>query len=546
MQEEKFDGDGWVNHGPCPNADCLSSDAFNFNTVSCSGKCHSCGLRYPRDMRNLADWTEEQYPRQAGEWREKPTMTLVKKEEPKEMLTATYRSVRDVGADTLKFYNCQTYVNSKNEPVKQEYIYPSGGIKTRYMPKEFSAKGLKSDELFGMNLWNAGTCKAVTITEGELDAMSAYQMCNNPKYPSAFVSLPSSTPSHKLWANVDKWLKSFDKIILSIEHDDSGNAIAQRIANLYPNKVYRMQHDTLKDANEFLQAGKKTEFFQAWLHAKKYTPENVYNSPQDFIKLYDNHEDHNYVETGIQDFDELCLGLMQGHFTLFKAQTGIGKTEFMRYLEYQILKNNPDVSIAAWHMEETKLRTLLGLVSYEIEDNVTRPDLIKEKGLDGRVREAIHKLTHKERFYQFFLNDEDDPLDLLSHIRYLSQACGVKYVFFEPIQDIAASLGAEESKEQFLADLSVRLSKLAAELGVGIVTIGHTNDDGAVKYCRMIEQRASVVVELQRDKMSENPEERNTTKLLVTKNRPVGPTGYAGQLKFNTDTFMLSEKYGDM
>jgi hypothetical protein len=55
---------------------------------------------------------------------------------------------------------------------------------------------------------------------------------------------------------------------------------------------------------------------------------------------------------------------------------------------------------------------------------------------------------------------------------------------------------AEESKEQFLADLSVRLSKLAAELGVGIVTIGHTNDDGAVKYCRMIEQRASVVVDL--------------------------------------------------
>ena len=38
----------------------------------------------------------------------------------------------------------------------------------------------------------------------------------------------------------------------------------------------------------------------------------------------------------------------------------------------------------------------------------------------------------------------------------------------------------------------------------------------------MIEQRASVVVDLQRDKMSEDREERNTTKLLVTKNRLVG------------------------
>lgn len=119
-------------------------------------------------------------------------------------------------------------------------------------------------------------------------------------------------------------------------------------------------------------------------------------------------------------------------------------------------------------------------------------------------------------------------------------------MFFEPIQDIAASLGADESKEQFLSDLAVRLSKLAAELGVGIITIGHTNDDGAIKYCRMIEQRASVVVELQRNKMAEDVNERNTTKLLVTKNRPVGPTGFAGQLKFNPDTFMLSESYGDI
>lgn len=62
----------------------------------------------------------------------------------------------------------------------------------------------------------------------------------------------------------------------------------------------------------------------------------------------------------------------------------------------------------------------------------------------------------------------------------------------------------------------------------------------------MIEQRASVVVELQRNKMAEDVNERNTTKLLVTKNRPVGPTGFAGQLKFNPDTFMLSESYGDI
>jgi hypothetical protein len=194
-------------------------------------------------------------------------------------------------------------------------------------------------------------------------------------------------------------------------------------------------------------------------------------------------------------------------------------------------------------MEETKLRSLLGLVSYYSNKNLTRKDLIEQEQAEEEVQRAIVDITKDERLYQFFLNDEDDPLDILGHIRYLSQACGVRYVFFEPIQDIAANMAGDESKEQFLADLSVRLSKLAAELGVGIITIGHTNDDGAVKYCRMIEQRASVVVELQRDKMSEDADERNTTRLLVTKNRPVGPTGYAGQLSFDPASFTLKEKY---
>lgn len=537
----------WKAHQPCPYEECGSTDAFSYNLESCAGRCHSCERKYPRSKDKKFDWAEDEYPTLSDKdsWDTMEQQKVELKPVPQEILTSVYRTVRGINSETMRFYGVKTKVNSQGEEVAQDYIYPSGGVKTRYFPKQFSAKNLKSDELFGMNLWNAGSGRIVTVCEGELDAMSAYQMCRRPKYNSAFVSLPSATPSSKLWANVSEWLGSFDKIVLSIEHDEQGNAVAQRIANLFPNKVYRVQHDKYKDANEFLEAGQTEAFFHAWFNAKKYTPENVLNTTDQFMKLYRDSGDHVSIPTGIQDFDDLAVGLMQGHFTLFKAQTGIGKTEFMRYLEHHILKNHPDIKIAIWHMEETKLRSLLGLVSYDLNKNVTRKDLIDDAGLGKEVEESIARLSVDERLFQFFLNDEDDPLDLLGHIRYLSQACGVNYVFFEPIQDISANLAGEESKEQFLADLSVRLSKLAAELGVGIVTIGHTNDDGAVKYCRMIEQRASVVVELLRDKMSEDPDERNTTKLLVTKNRPVGPTGFAGQLKFNPETFVLEQKYAE-
>ena len=205
----------------------------------------------------------------------------------------------------------------------------------------------------------------VTIWKGELDAMSVYQMLSDNRYQQpVVVSLPSAKPSRKLWENVHEWLSSFKEIILSIDNDEAGNAIALKIAKMYPNKVRRVIHDKYKDANEFLKAGAAKEFRSAWLNSDKYTPDNVINTTNQFLNLYNKADDHIYVETGLAEFDEMCLGLMQGHFTLFKAQTGIGKTEFMRYLEFKILADYPQIKIAIWHMEETKLRSILGLASY--------------------------------------------------------------------------------------------------------------------------------------------------------------------------------------
>jgi len=158
------------------------------------------------------------------------------------------------------------------------------------------------------------------------------------------------------------------------------------------------------------------------------------------------------------------------------------------------------------------------------------------------VLQAITDLTKDENFYQFYLSDGDGGDALIEQIRFFSQAAGCKFVFFEPIQDVVVG-SSEESKESMLADLSIRLSKLAAELNVGIITIAHTNESGDPKYCKMIGQRASVIINLDRDKESEDYDERNTTYLRVEKNRPCSEEGPAGKMRFNTDTFTLREVY---
>jgi twinkle protein len=480
------------NHQPCPYVDCGSSDAFSYETELMIGKCHSCESAYPSKKATFS-WAKEIYPTKGVN-----NMGVVDYT-PKRIEQAgngKFVAMRGITERTMEDFGVLTYDD------RQEYVYPSGGKKVRTLKeKGFYAKdGFKGDELFGMNLFTAGCSKIVTITEGELDALSVAQMLKS-SYTNPVVSLPSATPSRKLWENCKDWLNSFDKIVLSVDTDEAGNAVADKIAKLFPNKVYRVPHETYKDANEFLQAGKGNDFKSAWWNARKYTPENILNTTDQFLSLYNDTPEHQYVETGIVALDDKILGLMQGHFTVIKAPTGIGKTEVMRFLEYNMLQKG--IPIAAWHLEETKLRSLLGLVSYDCKENLTRRDLIDEKKAHDRVVKSIESLTKDENFYQFYLGDGQGTEELLEQIRFFREACGVRYVFFEPIQDVVAGKN-EASKEETLADLSVRLSKIAAELNVGIVTIAHTNDDGDPKYCKMIGQRASVIIDLSRDKESDD------------------------------------------
>jgi len=523
-----------LTHKACPFTDCGSSDAFSYNEEKGVGFCHSCGKAYPHKRMSIHDWAKKEYPLMDH----KPPLRLVDETPSMEnKVQFTPDGYRGISKKTREFYNC-TGVLEDGDLATLIYRYPNGSVKYRAIPKTFSTgAGFRSDSLFGMDRFPAGSAQAVTITEGEEDAMAAFQM-HGSKYP--VVSLPSATPSRKLLENCKDWLGSFDKIYLSIDTDDKAENFAIALLNLFPGKVYHVPHGDYKDANDFLMAGKQREYVAAWWSSKLFTPDNIYATSEDFLGLLRDTPDHAYVPTGIEALDDKILGLMQGHFTVIKAPTGIGKSEFMRYLEHNLVANHPDVPFAVWHLEETKLRSLLGIVSYVLQDNLTRKDLIQEKNKTPEVEKAIERIT-QSGYMQFHLREEDGAEELVNQIRVLSQVYGCKYVFFEPIQDVI-TVSDDKQKEAVLADLSVRLSKLAADLAIGIVTIAHTNENGDPKYCKMIGQRASVIINLERDKEAADLIDRNTTKITVQKNRPCGLEGKAGELLFDLDTFTLSEK----
>lgn len=460
------------------------------------------------------------------------------KMESTESLSLEPRSYRGIDKTICEKYNVLTGIDDEGKEVSRVYPYPHRP-KVRILPKDFTQnKGFTNDHLLGMDFFNAGTSKKLTIVEGEDDWPSAIQMLGD-RWP--VVALPGAGSIKQVLKNSKcyNYLKSFDSLIIATDGDDAGDKTAEILTKAFPNKCYRVSMTKYNDPNDYLVNGEGSDFLYAWMNAKKYTPPNVLNTPDQFLSLYKDAPDHQYVPTGIEALDDKILGLMQGHFTVIKAPTGIGKSEFMRFLEYQMLDQG--VPIAAWHLEETKVRTLLGLVSYHKGDNLTRQDIIEEKDKDKEVQDAIYDLTKDENFYQFYLDDSEGADELCDQIRYFSEVCGCKFIFFEPIQDVISS-SSEDGKEQALADLSVRLSKLAASLGVGIVTIAHTNDQGEPKYCKMIGQRASVIIDLSRDKQSSDPDESNTTYLEIQKNRPASIEGPAGAMLFDLKTFTMNEK----
>lgn len=462
-------------------------------------------------------------------------------EEPSDLkLTYEYRAFRGVSKQTAEALNIQTGITEDGEEYCRVYPYPHRP-KIRVLPKDFSLnKGFTNDYLLGMDMFNAGSSKALTITEGEDDWAAAYEMLGC-KWP--VVNLPSATITKALIENCKRYLDSFDALVVATDNDDAGDRAAVVLETIFPNKCYRVPMSKYKDAMEYLENGAGKEFMYSWINRKKFVKPFDTHTPEQFVKLLHESNDKPYLPTGIEGYDEIALGLFQGELTVFTAPEGVGKTEFMRYLEYSLIANHPDVPFAYCHLEESPQRSLLGLCSYHLQKNVTRKDLIEDM---DEVENAIKEMMSRETIHQFSIGTDEDPEVLVERIKYFANVCGCKYVFFEPLQDIMHQRSDGKSTVEFLDQLSVRLARTAAETGCGIVSIAHMNDQGSIRDSRQIQKQAAVRVDLERDVDSQHADERNKTRLILRKNRPVGPVGAAGELVFDLKTFTLREAtYGE-
>ena len=448
-----------------------------------------------------------------------------------------YYPMRGITKETMAFFDVRTVSNRAGKPEKIVFPYGDDAQKIRSLQeKEFTCTGnMKEASLFGMDKFSPGQAKSVTITEGEFDALSVFQ-CLGSKYP--VVSVRSSSTAKSDCSAAYEFLNAFDRIYLCLDQDAPGERASKDIAKLFDiNKIFYVKLGKYKDVNEMLQAGKDKEFVSVWYNSKRFVPTGIVSTLTDLSDILAKDKAKSIADYPFPTLQEMTYGIRSKEMNVILAPEKIGKTEFIRAIEYHLLKNY-EHNVGVIHLEEDETRTLQGLVGLDLKQPVHLPDSMVSLSDQQKVLKELVKTDDRLSIYPHF--GSDDPNTILDIIRYMVSGLGCKFLFIDHITMLVTGFENDDERKK-LDYLSTKFAELTRELDFTMFLISHVNDDGKTRGSRNITKMADLIISLYRDIEAQDENIRNTTSITIRGNRYSGRTGPAGYLWFSPQSFTLSE-----
>jgi len=500
-------------HIPCPCG--KSSDAYSEYTDG-HGYCFSCSTYFKNDGGVILDSDNTE-----------PSKTPL-------ITSSQYVPFRNVSKETNSFYKVISHLDNKGNVVKRDYPYKNKSIKTRVVlpEKGFYWNSGKASGLFGLDLFDPGSKRSITIVEGEEDALAAYEALNG---VSACVSVQSSSSAKAdCIAERDK-INSFDRIYLCFDNDTPGQKASEQVASLFDfNKVYHVKLNKYKDASDYVINKESENFRNAWYASKRIVPEGIVSSYDEFKEILDDKEGDVLCTYPFPELQRMFRGIREGEIVLIDGLEGLGKTEILRAIEYHILENT-DLNLGQIHLEEPKKRQLQGLAGLFMKE----PVHFNEKISNAEIMEVIRTVTKRDnRLHLYSHFGSDDPNIIVDRIRFMVSVLGCKVITLDHITMVVTGLDTDDER-RVLDQLSTRLAMLCQELNFALIMISHINDDGQTRGSRNISKIANSRITLDRDLQSEDDIKRNTTSFIVKKNRFGATTGFGGAVYFDESTFTL-------
>lgn len=469
--------------------------------------------------------------------------------------TTVFRELprRGLPEDAIRKYQIDINLD-KDVDVGHRYPYFKDGRHVSNKVRKRSEKSFywegdpHDNELFGQHLFPAGSAKAITVVEGELDAPSAWTLLGS-RYPVVSV-LSAGSALNDCRRNYE-YLDSFDEIVLCFDKDEPkvkpngevfypGQDTAKKVAELFrPGKCRILTLEHGKDPNEYRQKGIDSRTFTSeWWKAPRYSPDGLVMA-RDMLDQLLNRPNHFAVPYPMEGLNRMTYGCRLSELVLLMADTGSGKTTVFKEWAYAILQN-PEVKAKGYgvgflHLEETNYDTTLGLLSIHNNKPYHLPDV-------ERTREEI-SAAHAELFgdnrailYDSFGSNDIDTI--VGKIRHMV-AMGCKYIFLDHLSIVVSDQAGDERKQ--LDEISTKLKTLTIEQDIAVFCVIHTNRAGQARGSAGPEKVANIHMSLERDKKDPDEWRRNVMKITIEKNRFCGRTGPCVWAMYDQETGRLKE-----
>lgn len=507
-------------HKPCP--DCGSSDALSIDDRGWS-TCFSCSTR------------------------KAPEGNIVTLQQPSPD-EGKYLPIQDrrISSATCRLYK----LSYKGTDLVASYTNAAGHViaqKIRTVDKKYSTAGNWSEAvLYGQALF-ANSGKYVTIVEGELDALAAYQMMGS-KWP--VVSVKNGAGSAlKDCKNAYEWLNGFDNIVICFDSDEPGMKAAAQVAELFGGKSKIVRHRAgMKDACDYLRASNEKEFMDSWWGAEQYVPDGIIQGSSLFEEVMKDVAPAD-VMYPFDDLNKLTYGLRKGEMVTITAGSGLGKSQFVREIVWHVLNKVPE-NVGLLFLEESARKTGLSIMSLAANKPLHLPDC--EATMEDK-QAAFDATLGTDRLYLLNHFGSTSVDNIVSRVRYMAKALDCSYIFLDHIS-IVVSAQSNGDERRAIDEIMTKLRMLVQETGIALICVSHLkrpdgkgHEEGTatslsqLRGSGSIAQLSDMVIGLERNGQAEDLEERHTTKVRVLKNRHSGLTGPAGRLLYSQQTGRMLE-----
>jgi archaellum biogenesis ATPase FlaH len=485
-------------------------------------------------------------------------------QELKQSVGFTDKPYRSLKPEWLRHFGFMVKRDSNGNPLQVYYPETESnkvtGFKIRVIPKNFNKIGRTglSSQLGGQFRYKSPT-RRLLILGSENDGVAAWGMLKEYYDGKGYGDYENV---HVVWGTCGEgslfkqcsaqydFIDGYEEVYIGMDTDHAGDEALAKCLKVLPANKVKICKWTLKDPHEMLEKGRTGQFIRDFFNAKDFIDSGI-KSAADAISEVEEFLTAPKITLPpyLHKLQENMRGGIKSTGAIINiiGDTSIGKSFFSDNLEMHWFFNSPLVPTII-SLERTAGELLTDMYSLYLKKNLTwfkdghdAVEYLHKPEVKDLCEYLVYNEDGKSRFY--IIDERDGSITTLKkQVDKAIKKYGSKLIVFDPLTDFLRSLG-NEAQEEFMM-----YQKMMKKDGIVFVNVLHTrkppsSKDGDFRKVSEYEvlgsgsfiQSSDINIVLNRNKMAEDPIERNTTIVDMPKCRG-GVTGEACKLYYDQET----------